>query len=173
MFLKTCINNEPPGAINAAMALTSNAGERAMASFNLFDLPPRLQSKIIPEPMTGCWIWIGCRNQDGYGRVWNPYKQKIESAHQATYRFFVGEIPLGKELDHDCRLRCCANPGHVEPVTHLENMRRGIQFSPTHCPRGHQYIDGTYSIKHEKNNPRITKRCNICRREKYRLERVA
>ena len=36
----------------------------------------------------------------------------------------VGPIPDGREIDHLCRNHRCVNPDHLEPVTHLENMRR-------------------------------------------------
>jgi hypothetical protein len=45
-------------------------------------------------------------------------------AHDFFYRLLVGPVPAGLELDHLCRVKLCVNPIHLEPVTHLENMRR-------------------------------------------------
>ncbi len=134
---------------------------------SILSLPDRLQNKIIPEPMTGCWLWIGHINRDGYGRTVISKTNKLQSAHQATYRALVGEIPPGKELDHKCRVRSCCNPDHLEPVTHIENMRRGIQFAPATCRRGHKFIEGSFSIRRERNSPRQSKRCLLCRRDDY------
>lgn len=39
------------------------------------------------------------------------------------------DVPYGKELDHVCRVRACVNPAHLEPVTHIENVRRGNMIS--------------------------------------------
>lgn len=50
-----------------------------------------------------------------------------ESAHRWTYRWFVGPIPQGHELDHLCRVMRCVNPAHLEAVTHLVNVRRARQ----------------------------------------------
>lgn len=36
-----------------------------------------------------------------------------------------GAIPTNMDLDHLCRNPICVNPDHLEPVTHLENVRRG------------------------------------------------
>jgi hypothetical protein len=42
------------------------------------------------------------------------------------FEAMVGPIPADLEIDHLCRTRHCANPRHMEAVTHLENMRRGV-----------------------------------------------
>jgi hypothetical protein len=41
------------------------------------------------------------------------------------YERHIGPIPEGLQLDHLCRNRACINPAHLEPVTNLENLRRG------------------------------------------------
>lgn len=70
-----------------------------------------------------CWEWTGGRDGNGYGRIRVGGRQ--QGAHRISYELFVGPVPTGLELDHLCRLRHCVNPGHLEPVTHAENMRRG------------------------------------------------
>jgi hypothetical protein len=35
-----------------------------------------------------------------------------------------GRVPVGKQLDHLCRVVECVNPDHLEPVTPVENVRR-------------------------------------------------
>ena len=53
------------------------------------------------------------------------------------------KVPKGKELDHLCRNSRCCNPKHLEPIFHIENVRRGnggLHWAKkTHCPRGHEY----------------------------------
>jgi hypothetical protein len=46
-------------------------------------------------------------------------------AHRVAYEQFVGTVPDGLELDHLCENKACVNPGHLEPVTRSENVRRG------------------------------------------------
>ena len=70
-----------------------------------------------------CWLWTKCKNSDGYGRM--RVNGVLEQVHRVSYEIFVGPIPEGLELDHTCRNRACINPAHLEPVTHLENVRRG------------------------------------------------
>lgn len=95
---------------------------------------------------SGCWIWMGVVNPvSGYGQM--DINHVVHYPHRISYEEFVGIIPDGKEIDHKCRVRCCVNPHHLEPVTHLENVRRGeaglvtgaINKSKTQCPIGHEY----------------------------------
>lgn len=104
-------------------------------------LPERFWNKVMPEPNSGCWLWIGSTEGGGYGNV--RFNGPTRKAHRVSFEMLVGEIPDGLELDHLCRVRCCVNPLHLEPVTHAENVRRGEsglrQSNRTHCPSGHAY----------------------------------
>lgn len=70
----------------------------------------------------GCLIWQLSLTPQGYGRV--VWKRKHYQVHRYYWLALGREIPKGLELDHLCRVRACANPEHLEPVTHAENMRR-------------------------------------------------
>ncbi|TSD68108.1 HNH endonuclease signature motif containing protein [Aeromicrobium piscarium] len=68
-----------------------------------------------------CWQWTG--NVTGrYGRL--SFKGADTQAHRWSYEHFVGPIPDGLEIDHTCENTRCVNPGHLEPVTGRENVRR-------------------------------------------------
>jgi hypothetical protein len=87
-----------------------------------------------------CWIWQGRLNPDGYGQAAELRRRGLPgSAHAVAYVLLKGPVPKGLELDHLCRVRACINPDHLEPVTHHENMRRGVQATKTHCKRGHEF----------------------------------
>ena len=63
-------------------------------------------------------------NADGYGTFWDGERKRL--AHVVAYELFVGPVPDGRELDHLCRVPACVRPTHLEPVTHAENLRRGL-----------------------------------------------
>ncbi|MGI9297058.1 MAG: HNH endonuclease signature motif containing protein [Gammaproteobacteria bacterium] len=111
---------------------------------DLFDsrLPDRFWDKISPEPNSGCWLWLGYTQPNGYGQYRLPGKTQM--AHRAAFRILVGEVPTGLDLDHLCRVRCCVNPNHLEPVTRSVNLKRGKSHGgrayKTHCKRGHPLL---------------------------------
>ena len=93
----------------------------------------RFEYYVEPEPMSGCWLWIGSGNggQKPYGRLFDLATGKNELAHRVSYRLFKGEIPAGFQIDHCCRNMQCVNPNHLEAVTMEENKRR--RWLPPHC----------------------------------------
>jgi len=80
------------------------------------------RTRLLPS---GCLLWLGRRNQWGYGMV--AYNHTRYVAHRMAYELHVGPVPDGLELDHLCRNPSCVNPLHLEPVTHSENMKRAKQ----------------------------------------------
>jgi hypothetical protein len=129
----------------------------------------RFLAKVEPEPMSGCWLWIGGVDK-GYGAFHYGkfgYGNKVIGAHCAAYLLFVGEIPAGLHLDHLCRNTQCVNPQHLEPVTPGENVRRSTwPTSPVCRPRGHPRTpENTYVS----NGRRL---CAACKRERVRERRA-
>lgn len=109
-------------------------------------LPEKVELRIIPEPMSGCWIWLGPYrdNKDRYGGM--SWKGKHYRTHKFVYEFLKGVVPAGLTLDHICRNRICCNPDHLEPVTWQVNILRGEGIAAknavkTHCKHGHSLAD--------------------------------
>ena len=113
-----------------------------------------MDSRTIPEPMSGCFLWVGREDGRGYGKIVINGKRAL--AHRVAYEIANGPIPIGRKLDHLCRNHSCVNPRHLEPVTDRENTRRGVSPAglnvlKTACPRGHPYSPAnTYVDSKEK-----------------------
>jgi hypothetical protein len=106
-------------------------------------LPDRFWDKVAPCPVSGCWLWLGALSDNGYG-VFAKTKREIRKAHRVAFEALVGAVPAGLDLDHRCRVRCCSNPAHLDPVTRAENLRRSpitahSRKFATHCKRGHEF----------------------------------
>lgn len=97
-----------------------------------------IEGRVFPEPMSGCWFWMGYVAPDGYGKA--KLSRRSWFAHRLAYEAYRGPIPDGMVIDHLCRVRCCVNADHLEAVTRQENERRGLHgvFSK-HCKRGHPW----------------------------------
>lgn len=119
-------------------------------------LPDRFWSKVVPEPNSGCWLWTAHRNAKGYG-CYGVGSYETRLSHRVAFQALLGLVPDGLELDHRCKVRCCCNPAHLEPVSHAENVRRG-ETKKSHCKRGHALAgDNLMPIKHG-----AAARCRLC-----------
>jgi hypothetical protein len=97
---------------------------------NLFNdqrLPDYFWNKVTPEPNTGCWLWTGCFNRLGYGRI--GYDGKSYKIHRLIYEklIYMSPIPKNVHIHHKCEVKCCCNPTHLEFLTALQHAR-----IPTH-----------------------------------------
>lgn len=67
-----------------------------------------------------CLLWIGGKNDDGYGRMWGG--DQVVSAHRLAFRMANGHDPE-PECRHKCHIRNCVEPSHLDEGTHAQNMR--------------------------------------------------
>lgn len=129
-------------------------------------LPKRFAAKVAVAA-SGCWEWTGYKSELGYGQFNKKGNKtngrKLMKAHRFAYECLVGPIPDGLELDHLCRNPSCVNPAHLEPVTHRENMRRGVLGARTHCLHGHPF-DEENTYTHPSVRGRICRTCAHNRR---------
>ena len=135
----------------------------------------RFLDKVSPEPNSGCWLWTGAATERNYGSFYAD--GRTWQAHRWHYEYLNGKIPPGLQIDHLCRVTCCVNPGHLEPVTGKENTRRGAAIpgnfgkrgrNKTHCPQGHPYSPGNTYFATQHGGRHAERRCKTCGCEKGR-----
>ena len=151
----------------------------------IIPLITRLMSKVDMLPdLPGCWIFAGALDGDGYGCIGVKRVvgkgMAIKLAHRVSYELHRGPISDGTELDHLCRLRCCVNPWHLEPVPHIINVLRGSRVgteSPshnrikTHCPHGHEYTpENTYISKDGRH--RDCRECHLAKSKQQQVNKA-
>lgn len=89
---------------------------------------------VSPEPMSGCWLWTGKWNADGYGVVVINYKHLL--AHRVVYALHVGGFAEEKRVLHRCDVPCCVNPDHLFLGTQADNIRDMENKKRSYHPRG-------------------------------------
>lgn len=125
------------------------------------------------NPTTGCHEWSGCKSQNGYAYI--RVAGRTVYAHRVAWELANGPVPAGRYLDHLCRNRRCINPGHLEPVTHRENVIRGIgptaiNAAKTHCYAGHELSPDNLTSRELRLGHR---KCLTCKRERNRADKKA
>ena len=103
-----------------------------------------LFSRVQPEPFSGCWLWDGSINQSGYGLI--QFRGKTRTVHRVAYETFIGEIPDGLNVLHECDTRMCINPKHLFLGTYQDNsddmMRKGrLNYRKGESANGHILYD--------------------------------
>lgn len=138
----------------------------------------RFWSKVATAGPNECWLWTASLGRKGYGKF--KLNGKMTPAHRVAYELLVDPIPEDLVLDHvrerGCISKSCVNPAHLEPVTNLENIRRGRRRSATHCDKGHPFNDENTYIRKGDREGLFKRRCRPCKREwtrEYRARKRA
>ena len=121
----------------------------------------RFFSKVIPEPMSGCWLWTGSTTEpNGYG-IFTMKGKKVLS-HRFSLELSGTKIGAGLFACHRCNVKPCCNPDHLYVADNKTNVHHAIRdglflnqnTKKTECPRcGSQFRKAANG----------TRFCRVCR----------
>jgi hypothetical protein len=147
-------------------------------------LRERFMEFVYPEPNSGCWLWGGSVDRNGYGQI--RIRQKglgsLRFATHISLELAARPLPTGLLACHSCDFPPCVNPDHLFAGTQMDNvhdsMAKGRNRPPPPsvkgsrplkeaCVNGHVFAsDGVYL------RPDGSRACRMCRLEFKRRRRA-
>ena len=153
--------------LSSGLLIISIANQRSSRSNRItttskMHVPAEYEKRIVRVPESGCWVWTGYLQKNGYGEY-----PRHRAAHRTLFEIVRGPVASHLDLDHLCRVRCCVNPHHLEPVTHKENVQRGeaghykkkLWADAATCKAGHPWTEESTYIRPDTG----LRGCRICR----------
>ena len=77
----------------------------------------------------GCWLWSASTDGHGYGQlmVQREGVARPKLAHRLAYEAFIGPIPDGLCVLHQCDEPRCVRPDHLFLGTRADNIRDAVR----------------------------------------------
>lgn len=99
----------------------------------------RLKRTKVTEDPSGCWLWDGAKQAQGYGttNIQTARGRSNTTAHRLFFVAYVADIPHGETIHHKCGTRACVNPDHLEAISQRENAAEMFERKALHASVEH------------------------------------
>lgn len=94
----------------------------------------------------GCWEWTGARQKNGYGQFTLRHNEK-RLAHRMSHELYLGVIPEGKLVCHDCDNKSCVNPSHLFLDDQFGNMKDMIGKGRGRWAKGETHCCARFTLE--------------------------
>jgi hypothetical protein len=122
----------------------TTAAPAASVAFTVPAVPPSLVWTLFArrevDPSTGCWLWTGATQRNGYG-VMNSrriFAGRAQRVHRVAAMIWLNMEPSDdRHVLHRCDIKNCFNPAHLYLGTQLDNARDAIERGQFVCGEDH------------------------------------
>jgi hypothetical protein len=138
----------------------------------------RFFSRLSINSKTNCFEWIGCKDKNGYGKIF--YNKKHWRSHRLIYFLIHKKLNQSDLVCHRCDNPSCCNVDHLFIGTPKTNMADKVikgrlrnQWSDkNHCKYGHEFTkeNTIYKIGRTGAYIRFCKTCYTQRYKAYNLK---
>lgn len=109
----------------------------------------RFRNRVGKLGESGCMIWQGLIDKDGYGVM--KWSNKMVKAHRVAWRLAYGEISDGSLVCHRCDTPACVNPDHLflgsHAANHADRNDKGRQARGERSGRAKLTVDQVKAIR--------------------------
>ena len=105
---------------------------------------------------SGCWIWQGYLDKDGYGKL--QINNKRDRAHRWSYKIFKKDVSKDILICHHCDNPSCVNPNHLFSGTQKDNMQDAVKKNRMSCGEKHFSKINPQLVSRGKKHSKIMKK---------------